>query len=39
VREYIRAQKSHHAERDYKAEFLELLVRHDTEYDEQYLWD
>lgn len=39
VREYIRAQKSHHAERDFKAEFLELLARHEVEYDPQYLWD
>jgi REP element-mobilizing transposase RayT len=34
VREYIRAQKSHHAERDFKAELLELLARHEIEYDE-----
>ena len=39
VREYIRAQKSHHAERDFKAEFLELLAKHEVEYDPRYLWD
>jgi len=39
VRQYIRAQKMHHAERDFKAEMLELLARHDVEYDERYLWD
>ncbi len=39
VREYIRAQKSHHAERDFQAELLELLARHEVEYDARYLWD
>ncbi len=39
VRQYIRAQKSHHAERDFKAELLELLAKHEVEYDERYLWD
>jgi hypothetical protein len=39
IRQYIRAQKSHHAEREDKAELLELLTRHEIEYGEQYLWD
>lgn len=39
VREYIREQKRHHADRDYKAELLNLLARHDVEYDERYIWD
>jgi REP element-mobilizing transposase RayT len=39
VREYIRDQKAHHAERDYKAELLALLAKHEVEYDERYIWD
>jgi REP element-mobilizing transposase RayT len=39
VRQYVRTQKQHHAERDFKAELLELLTRHDVEYDERYIWD
>jgi putative transposase len=39
VREYIREQKHHHGLRDYKAELLSLLARHDVDYDERYIWD
>jgi len=39
VREYIRGQKAHHRERDYKGELLALLKKHGVEYDERYLWD
>jgi putative transposase len=39
VREYIRGQKHHHGQRDYKAELLGLLERHDVEYDDRYIWD
>jgi hypothetical protein len=39
VREYIRNQKAHHAQRDYQAELLELLARHEVEFDERYIWD
>jgi REP element-mobilizing transposase RayT len=39
VREYIRNQKRHHVEWNYQAELLELLNRHEVEYDERYLWD
>ncbi len=39
VREYIRNQKEHHRERDFKAELLALLQRHEVEYDERYVWD
>jgi REP element-mobilizing transposase RayT len=39
VREYIREQKQHHGQRDYKTELLSLLARHDVEYDERYIWD
>jgi REP element-mobilizing transposase RayT len=39
VQEYIRNQKTHHAQRDFKAELLELLARHEVEFDERYVWD
>jgi putative transposase len=39
VRQYIRDQKSHHQERDFKSELRGLLDRHGIEYDERYLWD
>jgi putative transposase len=39
VRQYIRDQKAHHAQGDFKSELIALLERHDVEYDEQYLWD
>jgi putative transposase len=39
VREYISDQKVHHARRDYKTELLELLARHEVEFDERYIWD
>ena len=39
VQEYVRNQKAHHAQRDFKAELLELLARHEVEFDERYIWD
>ena len=39
VREYIRDQKVHHGQRDYQAELLGLLAKHEVEYDERYIWD
>ncbi len=39
VREYIRKQKAHHGRRDFQAELLELLARHEVEFDERYIWD
>ena len=39
VREYVRGQKEHHAERDFQAEFLALLQKHEVEYDPRYAWD
>jgi REP element-mobilizing transposase RayT len=39
VREYIREQKQHHAQRDFKSELLGLLERHEIEYDKRYIWD
>ena len=37
VCEYIRDQKLHHGERDYKAELLGLLAKHEVEFDERYI--
>jgi REP element-mobilizing transposase RayT len=39
VRQYIRDQKNHHRERDFRAELLALLHKHGVEYDERYIWD
>jgi putative transposase len=39
VTEYIRRQEEHHQQQDFQAEFLELLKRHQIDYDERYVWD
>lgn len=39
VRKYIRDQKLHHRGRDFQGELLELLARHEVEFDERYIWD
>jgi putative transposase len=39
VREYIRDQKLHHRGRIFQGELLELLARHEVEFDERYIWD
>jgi putative transposase len=38
VVEYIRGQREHHRQRSFQDEFVELLRKHEIEYDEQYLW-
>jgi len=35
---YINNQAKHHRHRDFKSEFIELLERHEVEYDERYIW-
>jgi putative transposase len=35
---YIEAQAEHHQRRDFQAEFLSFLQRHNIEYDERYIW-
>ena len=35
---YIKDQEKHHHRRDFKSEFVELLDRHEIEYDERYIW-
>ena len=39
VTDYIRNQEQHHRRTDFKTELIELLRRHEIEYDERYLWD
>jgi REP element-mobilizing transposase RayT len=39
VRRYIHGQKEHHRRRDFKSEFIELLDRHEIEYDKSYIWN
>lgn len=36
---YIRRQREHHQRIDFKTEFMELLSKHEVEYDERYIWD
>jgi putative transposase len=38
VKNYILNQKEHHENSDFKTEYLELLRRSGTPYDEKYLW-
>nr|MBP9663173.1 transposase [Pyrinomonadaceae bacterium] len=38
VREYILNQEAHHAKRTFQEEYVELLIRSGTAYDEKYLW-
>ena len=38
VREYIARQKEHHRKFTFEQEYLELLRRHETEYDERYVF-
>ena len=39
VAEYIRNQKEHHQGLDFKSELLGLLIKHEIEFDEEYLWN
>lgn len=39
VRTYIKNQERHHQRVGYQQEFLQLLRRHEVEYDERYIWD
>ena len=38
VVEYIKNQREHHRKRTFQEEYLELLKKHQIEYDERYLW-
>jgi putative transposase len=39
VIKYIQNQRVHHETKTFQEAFLELLGRHEIEYDERYLWD
>ena len=39
VLDYIARQKEHHRVKSFQDEFVELLERHEIEYDPKYLWD
>jgi putative transposase len=39
VMKYIWRQKLHHAKKDFKSEFRDLLAKYEVEYDERYIWD
>ena len=39
VTEYIANQAEHHREQTFQDEFRKLLVRHEVEFDERYVWD
>ena len=36
---YIKNQKKHHAVEDSKTEYIDLLNKHQIEYDEKYIWE
>ena len=38
VSRYITDQEKHHEKRSFQDEYLELLQRHEVEFDERYLW-
>lgn len=39
AKRYIANQHNHHKKQSFKDEFLEMLVTHDMDYDERYMWD
>jgi putative transposase len=39
VKIYLTNQEQHHTNKSYQDEFLELLRRHEMEWDERYIWD
>ena len=39
VTDYIAKQAEHHRERTFQDEFRALLIRHEIEFDERYVWD
>ena len=39
VKTYLANQEQHHRRVSYQEEFLELLRRHELEWDERYVWD
>ena len=39
VKKYIKNQKSHHSQKSFKEEYVELLKKDGVDYDERYMWD
>lgn len=39
VKKYIKIQRDHHRDLDFKNEFVEMLIENKVEYNEKYLWD
>ena len=39
VTAYIKKQREHHSTMTFQEEYLQLLHKHEIEYDERYLWD
>ena len=39
IKRYIADQAQHHRVRSFQEEYISLLVKHEIEYDERYLWD
>ena len=39
LRTYIEGQETHHQRVGFKDEYRQMLVEHDMEFDEKYLWD
>ena len=35
---YIQNQREHHRKKTFQEEYLELLKKHEVDYDERYLW-
>ncbi len=38
VVEYIQNQSKHHRTRSFREEFIDMLIKHEIEFDEKYLW-
>lgn len=39
VKKYIAGQREHHKSQDFKSELLQMLRRHEIEFDERYVFD
>ena len=39
VIKYIRNQEQHHKKKTFREEYVELLKKHNVDFDERYLWD
>jgi len=39
VKNYIANQEEHHEEKEFEKELIALLIEHEMQYDERYMWD